>query len=181
MKKDTSLPIVKLREEAIPKLSQKAVADHVGCTEKTYRSWESNASLPNTAALISLSELYGVSIDYLLGLSEYQHVEYKDVSSITGLSEAAISAIIDNHCADIVSLLVTQPEFLEIVDVLRRLTDKETIEQTELKNHVTGIWERGFKGQKYDSPPVTPALKYEADTKFRYILDRISEGSENNG
>lgn len=180
MKSGLKLPLRKLRDEK--SLTQEEVANFIGCTTKTYRSWESGEALPrNEEDLISLSKLFNVSIDYILGLSEFRHVEYENISSITGLSEDAISTMIENHCADIVSLLITQPEFLEIVDLLRKLTDQQGIEQTNMKNHVAGIWERGFKGNKYYSADVSTAIKYQADTRFRYILDRITGGTEKNG
>ena len=174
-------PISELRKASKPKMTQKGIADKIGCTEKTYRSWE-QGSLPNTHDLIALANIFGVSTDYILGRTEFKRVEYKDVSKITGLSEDAIHAIIELQCADVVSALVTQPEFKEIASLLKRLLDKNGLDQTNTKNHVTGIWERGMHGNSYYSEDIGDSIKYRADTQFRYILDRIYQyWRENDG
>lgn len=172
-------PLRKLRRKF--KIKQKDVSDLIGCSEKTYRGYEIGSELLRADSLITLARFFKVSADYILGLSVYERVEYEDISAITGLSEAAISTITDDHCADIVSLLVTQPEFLELVDILQKLTDKEAIERTNMKNHVAGIWERGLEGNKYYSVDADTAFKYKAHVVFQHILDRLTEGSENNG
>ena len=38
--------------------TQEQVADKIGCTVKTYRSWEHSKTSPDASDLISLSELY---------------------------------------------------------------------------------------------------------------------------
>ncbi len=46
-------------------LSQEALAGKVNVTRQTISKWELNLSTPELGILVRLSELYGVSMDYL--------------------------------------------------------------------------------------------------------------------
>ena len=52
------------------KISRKDVAEHLGIAVRTYASYENGEREPNSETLISLSKLYNVSTDYMLGLSD---------------------------------------------------------------------------------------------------------------
>ena len=59
---------VRLRElRARVDLTQEEVARRAGCHESAISRWESAARLPSCSDLIGLSQVYQVSIDYLLG------------------------------------------------------------------------------------------------------------------
>lgn len=47
-------------------LSQEQLADRLGVTRQSVSKWESGAAMPELGKLIALSELFGVSIDYLV-------------------------------------------------------------------------------------------------------------------
>lgn len=48
------------------KLSQEALADKLMVSRQAVSKWESGAALPETEKLIMISNLFGVSLDYLL-------------------------------------------------------------------------------------------------------------------
>ena len=52
------------------KLSQKEVAEVLGIPATSYYRYESGRFLPQADAIVALAKKYGVSTDYLLGLSE---------------------------------------------------------------------------------------------------------------
>lgn len=54
-----------LRKER--KYSQRLVAEYLGVKQPSYIRYEKGNSEPSLANLIKLAELYGVSVDYLLG------------------------------------------------------------------------------------------------------------------
>ena len=60
---------------------------------KTYRKWEKGQERPDCEVLIQLSELYGVSADYLLGLIEEKNHDLRFVCEYTGLKEDSVSAL----------------------------------------------------------------------------------------
>ena len=51
-------------------LSQEQLADRLGVTRQSVSKWESGTALPELVKLISLSEIFGVSLDYLTGRTE---------------------------------------------------------------------------------------------------------------
>lgn len=53
-------------------LSQEEIAPEVGVKYGTYRNWEQGVRDPGTEALIRLAEFFDVSVDFLLGQSEYE-------------------------------------------------------------------------------------------------------------
>lgn len=51
-------------------LSQKAVADGVGCSPTVYSRYETGERQPSIEMLLALSKFFGVSVDYLIGNPE---------------------------------------------------------------------------------------------------------------
>ena len=51
-------------------LSQQQVASVLGCSQQTYSRYEAHITEMPLESLIRLSEFYGVSVDYLLGLEK---------------------------------------------------------------------------------------------------------------
>ena len=47
-------------------LSQEQLADRLGVTRQSVSKWESGTAMPELVKLISLSELFDVSVDYLV-------------------------------------------------------------------------------------------------------------------
>lgn len=74
-------------------LSQADLARRLGKSKQSICNWENNNILPSIEMLISLSQFFSVSCDYLLELDQRKSLE------ITGLTEqeiAHIQAIIED-------------------------------------------------------------------------------------
>lgn len=56
--------LMTLRKQA--GLSQEQLADRLGVTRQSVSKWESGAAFPELVKIISLSEIFGVSVDYLV-------------------------------------------------------------------------------------------------------------------
>lgn len=52
------------------RLSQRQVATLIGVNPSTISTYESATRLPSYSSLIRLAKVYGVSVDYLLGIEE---------------------------------------------------------------------------------------------------------------
>lgn len=52
-------------------LSQTELATKLKVSQSAVTKWECGRTEPTASALIKLSEFFGVSVDYLLGLSDY--------------------------------------------------------------------------------------------------------------
>lgn len=53
--------------------NQKELADFLYVNQTAVSQWERGATIPSSQMLLKLSELYGVSIDYLLGRDEKEN------------------------------------------------------------------------------------------------------------
>lgn len=61
----------KLKETRVEKsITQKAVADYLGIKETSYQYYEYGKREPNYETLAKLSELFNLSTDYLLGITD---------------------------------------------------------------------------------------------------------------
>ena len=113
-------------------MTQKEVAERIGIHEKSYNVYEvgrrkksskiGESTRPekeavdiSNAHLKALADLYGVSVDYILGRTKYQTIDGEDVARITGLSDNAIKVLkmcgegnpmMYHHARDVSRLLV---------------------------------------------------------------------------
>jgi transcriptional regulator with XRE-family HTH domain len=62
------------------KFSQAMLAEKLGFSQQAVAKWEAGESTPNPETLSKISELFGVSADYLLGLSDYPDGREADIS-----------------------------------------------------------------------------------------------------
>lgn len=68
-------------------LSQVDLSRKLGVTKQCVSNWENENIMPSVDMLVKISELFGVTTDFLLGLSE------KHTLNVDGLSEVEISHI----------------------------------------------------------------------------------------
>jgi len=68
-------------------LTQSELSRRLGITRASVNAWEMGISVPSTQYLVLLSEIFGVTTDYLLGISDKEYV------STEGLTEEDIAII----------------------------------------------------------------------------------------
>ena len=68
--------IRQLREDR--DLRQIDVAEKTGIDQRTLSNYETGKTNPDSYAIIKLAQFYGVSCDYLLGVTEYNILDLKD-------------------------------------------------------------------------------------------------------
>lgn len=56
------------------KITQLQLSIELGVTQETISAYEHNRHLPSVSALISMSEIFDASMDYIIGLSNIRHV-----------------------------------------------------------------------------------------------------------
>lgn len=106
MKKGNEIPVFRQRLKKLRKehhYTQDYIAEKLDITTKTYRTWEKGVYIGTSNSvtypeidsdkLIKLSEIYSVSVDYLLGRSECVSVENSYINELTGLCDNAISTL----------------------------------------------------------------------------------------
>lgn len=87
------LRIGKLREESGQ--TQQELADSIGVKRETVNQWENSTRKLKADAIISLAKHFGVSADYILGLSNVRSndTDMQGACKYTGLSEEAIDRL----------------------------------------------------------------------------------------
>ena len=55
-------------------LTQSELSRRLGITRASVNAWEMGISVPSTQYLVLLSEIFGVTTDYLLGISDKEYV-----------------------------------------------------------------------------------------------------------
>ena len=83
--------IIKLRKDF--GYNQTEVAQKIGCVLKTYQNYEQGRNYPTLEYATNLAELYSVSIDYLLGKSDYKSIDNEEIGKIIGLSNTSIETL----------------------------------------------------------------------------------------
>ena len=68
MKNKFHIRIYELRKEL--KMSQSDLAKKIGVTQKAIDFWEKQINEPKASYIIALSNFFGVSSDYLLGIED---------------------------------------------------------------------------------------------------------------
>ena len=104
--------ILKLRKSL--DLTQSEIAGALGCDIKTYRDYEKGKQVPGSGLLLEMYNYYRgqgqpVSIDYILGLSDFTTPENDYIGKVTGLSDAAIEELKDIKRSDSISVENEQP------------------------------------------------------------------------
>ena len=75
--------------------SQKQVAEKIGVSPSIVSGYETGERTPSTEILLSLSYLYNVSTDYLLGKQTAAPSAMLDISKLTDKQKAALSNLIE--------------------------------------------------------------------------------------
>ena len=75
--------------------SQKQVAGKIGVSPSIVSGYETGERTPSTEILLSLSYLYNVSTDYLLGKQTAAPSAMLDISKLTDKQKAALSSLIE--------------------------------------------------------------------------------------
>lgn len=79
-----------LREQR--NMTQATLAKRLGITRSGVNAWEQGISVPSTQYIVELAALFGVSTDYLLGISSTATV------SVAGLTEQDILVVTSLIC-----------------------------------------------------------------------------------
>ena len=69
---DFEVRLKELRQQK--KTTQRALADHLGITDRTYQYYEVGRVRPPYETLLALASFFGVSLDYLVGLADSPQV-----------------------------------------------------------------------------------------------------------
>lgn len=98
----------RLYSEEFGKFTQENAASYFGVSLSTYKKWEQGQGMMNGAQLRAIAAKYGVTVDYLLGMTEEPSTRPEAVT----VDEAALLAMYRNMDATGRAALMEQAEFL---------------------------------------------------------------------
>jgi transcriptional regulator with XRE-family HTH domain len=99
--------------------TQEELAQHLNISRSQITKWESGDQLPDLETLEKLSNLYEVSIDYLIGRQFYKKDLLREVNRIYRTNE------IDEVMLDIIDYLKQNPEMEKTIHTLSKLPIKK--------------------------------------------------------
>jgi transcriptional regulator with XRE-family HTH domain len=71
--------------------SQEQLAEQLGISRQSVSKWESGAAVPDLDRILKLSELFGVSVDYLVK-DEMEEVHYSGTETVDAADGRIVSA-----------------------------------------------------------------------------------------
>jgi len=77
-------------------LSQEQLAQKIGVSRSTVATYESGSRLPSFDSLIALARVFGVTTDYMLGVSDRKQV-FLDVTGLTPRQVESLDLVIKNY------------------------------------------------------------------------------------
>ena len=99
-------------------LTQKQVAEAIDKSQTTVAAWETGRSQPDAKTIIFLSELFHVSSDFLLGLSDFHNDNSKTfLDALLGEKSTALPEATINRFSDLMAELVQLFNLLNEVDI----------------------------------------------------------------
>ena len=147
-------------------------------TANTISYWCSGARTPNLEQLIKITEILGVSADYLLGRSDVMtpDTEIQAICNYTGLSDSAVDVLHvetasfkNTFLVDILSSIITDEG---LVDLLSRCDT--CIKQAErLEKELPQYTDEQLVN---DAAPLTDQLRYslyDINDSFRELINRL--------
>ena len=113
-------------------LSQKELAKNLNLHTRTIQNWEQGIATPSLDMLLQLSDYYGCSLDYLTGRIDCTDHDIQYIHDQTGLSESAITKLraLPPDQRGLFSQIIDHKDFRKVIDQIRELSDKETINQS---------------------------------------------------
>jgi len=119
-------------------MTQTDLADALALSKQAVSNYETGQRAPDLKTLIEIASYFKVSTDFLLGLADYHKPEFKVIAEKTGLSKQSVEvlAALDDDCKDSVNLLISSPEFLNLINLLSayaiaNLTNKAFIDKSQ--------------------------------------------------
>lgn len=157
-----------IKPEAVPEVRAKL--------QRTISDWENGNSPISNRDIWSICKVLNCDVSYLFGETpiDCPKKEIADVSEATGLSPQAVEFLQSNDFSDIVSALITHPEFVGICDRIRELQDKEALDKAQANIWAEGIWKRA-SGEAFPKVIISDALFGGARTCFERILTDLVE------
>ena len=148
-------------------INQQEIADFIGVKRQTIAQWKDGKTVPDIYNFQKLVEFFNLPYEYLLGETDSRAKENIDMANSLGLSDEAISTLknwvqesmerIDDRgitCSDIMAYLLSNEEFISLVEYIKKSIDEEISDLDYEKNKLRYEVEmygklKSFVGKEY--------------------------------
>lgn len=159
-------------------ISQEGLSKVLGVSKSTLGLWENGDTLPDAKSLHDLAIYYGVSSDYLIGLSKVptSNVDVKAICEYTGLSSETVS-FLNNYstCAPTISSFVTR--FFEDIVVLDSSILEDMCIDVVRSAHSLAIYKK--RRENMESIEEKPSSEVSIGTEIENIIKSMNGESDN--
>lgn len=150
-------------------------------TIKQYESYGGKISGMSVETLCLFADLYGVSVEYILGLTDIRtpDADIKGISKKIGLSEAAIEKQLEHpHYQDLLGLIIKDKYYLNLMGLMHNFLMNEFIHESErrkikkeIEEHQNGPYHNDdFQSVRIDG---FERERYMIVRQFEALLDDI--------
>lgn len=120
------------------KTPQEALAKELGVSRGSISFYENGDRTPDADFIVKASRYFGVTADYLLGLSDYKTVEKQDMALRIPLSDPALDFL--KECTEehlrLVAALLSAPHFVMFLETFQRYIETSLISPDEIPDPV---------------------------------------------
>ncbi|MCL1803188.1 MAG: helix-turn-helix domain-containing protein [Eubacteriaceae bacterium] len=120
------------------KLTQGEVADSLHIPQSSIAAWESGRTNPRMESILAIANLFNVSFDYLMGLSDVEErinestASIENISMLTGLTEAAVEKLEANtQNGFFLSSIIVNANFDRFMQAFIKALTPRAIENTD--------------------------------------------------
>ena len=127
--------------------------------------------------LIRMAQYYGVTVEYLIGVSNAQQRENTSINKVTGLSDNSLDflrrskAKNDNTAADIINTIMGMSSFKMLVDLIND-TDVKEYQEDITDNTIKDILTMDKEQQKAVLSKILPIYKEEVSKLRDFEIER---------
>ena len=112
-------------------LKQQELANMFGLSSGTISFYESEQRKPDIDFIVAVAKYFGVSTDYLLGLTNATDKENIDISKVTGLNDFSLTILeqslkeTNNAAAEVIDTVICGGDFLRFVNLINDKKEKK--------------------------------------------------------
>lgn len=162
-----------------------------GFGQPTISGWERGEQLPPLPKLIALSEIFQCDIAYLLCDYDKEKKDVSDIAEMTGLSTAAVKAIVDDRYGrketriEALNLLLTGEVFERMLGQLLALQEKaeeiyqlKMYESEQTEQHGEKYYDAALWKAKREAANDMRLIVADLNQEFVHLIDEIKRKAE---
>jgi len=104
---------------------QKEVAEKLGITLTGYASYEQGRNKPSYDSLLKLSELYNVSIDYLVGKTDIQYTDHEKEFADKISGDMSLEELLNKYQLTLDGKELTDEDSKKIIKLIKLYLDQD--------------------------------------------------------